>query len=114
MNLTVALPDAALEQIAQRVAEILAAREPESTAPDLLTIDQAAELAAVSRKTVSNWLSAGRLVRYGVPRAPRISRSELLGLLAPEPPSDGRAVRRPRLTMARPASPPFSNMARRG
>jgi excisionase family DNA binding protein len=80
VNITMMLTDDQLDELAQRVAEILACREPE---PDLLTLDQAASMAGVSPRTISNWISAGRLERHGVARKPLVARAELLALLEP-------------------------------
>lgn len=86
MDLVVTLTDAQLEAIAHRVAELLSDRLASEPAPELLTVSQAAELAGVTRKTIANWLSAGRLRRHGVARRPWVSRVELEALLAPQLP----------------------------
>jgi excisionase family DNA binding protein len=94
LDLTVTLTDDQLEAIAHRVAELLADRRASEPAPELLTVSQAAELAGVTRKTIANWLSAGRLRRHGVARRPWVSRVELEALLAPQRPQAEPSSRR--------------------
>lgn len=51
---------------------------------DLLTVAEAAALLKVSRVTISRWLKQGRLPAYRVgPRAVRIRRADLAGLVRP-------------------------------
>jgi Helix-turn-helix domain len=110
--ITLTLADDQLEEIAQRVAEILAAREPTSPTPDLLTVAQAAEVAGVSPKTIANWLSGGRLTRCGAPRSPLVDRAELQAFLDPEGRRQTRTVRRTRPGKPRPASGAFAQLAK--
>lgn len=71
--------------IAQEVARILATSAPSPETPtdarDLLRVSEAAALSGLSRKTIYNYQSEGRLMRHGLPRAPMVSRAELLGLM---------------------------------
>jgi len=94
LDLLVTLTDAQLEAIAHRVAELLAEGRASEPAAELLTVSQAAELAGVTRKTIANWLSAGRLRRHGVARRPRVSRVEVEALLAPQRPQAEPSSRR--------------------
>jgi excisionase family DNA binding protein len=112
VNIALTLTDEQLRELAVLVADELQAR-PDGTPgppPDLLTIAQAAELAGVTPKTISNWLSAGRLSRHGVARRPLVSRAQLEALLAPEGPR--RRTRIARRGAARGAST-FTELARR-
>ena len=113
MNVVLTLSDGQLEEIAQRVAEILASREAAAPAGELLTVTSAAALAGVTPKTLRNWFSLGRLTRRGAPGTPLVDRGELLALLAPGSPSDGRGVRPKRPGKPRPAAGTFTDMARR-
>jgi hypothetical protein len=111
VNITFTLTDGQIEELAQRVAEILADRAP-SEPSEQLTVAQAAALAGVSTKTVRNWMSAGRLVRHGAPRAPRVARDELLAVIDPQPRSEGRAARKRRRVRPQTAARTFARMAR--
>jgi hypothetical protein len=92
--ITLVLTDDQLRQIASAVASLL--REEQSTAPPpMLGLDEAAALAGVTPRTISNWISRGRLTRYGVPRRPLVARDELLALLAPAPIAPSRTPRVP-------------------
>lgn len=112
-ELTVRLDPADLETLAQRVAELLADRTPVAApgpAPDMLTVPQAAALLGVTPKTVTNYLSAGRLARGGVPKRPLVSREEVEALARGEArPRPAQRVRRPG-----PAGEAFTRRARRG
>jgi excisionase family DNA binding protein len=86
MNLE--LPDSVLEQIAQRAAEILLAREPISngnTASTYLTITEAAEFLRAKRHRVDDLLSRGTLTRHKDGSRTLILRSELEAYIAGEP-----------------------------
>jgi len=82
VNAEIHLPDAVLEQLAQRVATILEERR--STTDTLsqvrgrwLTVDQAAEYIGASRQRVYDLRSAGRLGRHADGRRALIDREEL-------------------------------------
>ena len=111
MDLVVTLTDAQLEAVARRVAELLADRRPAEPS-ERMTVAQAAELAGVSAKTVRNWMSAGRFVRYGAPRSPRVARAELLAVINPLPVSDGHTARPRRGVRPRTRPGTFARMAR--
>jgi predicted DNA-binding transcriptional regulator AlpA len=55
--------------------------ETPTNARDLLRVAEAAALSGLSRKTIYNYLSEGRLMRHGLRRVPMVSRAELLGLM---------------------------------
>ena len=57
---SLALPDGLVEASAQRAADILAARQPQA-APELLTVDEAAELLRCRRQRLYDLTSQGRL-----------------------------------------------------
>jgi hypothetical protein len=92
--LTITLTDAQLDDLAEvladRVAGILAARRG-GDALELIDDREAAELAGVSPRTIANWRSRGRLTRFGIPGRPRVSRAEVLELMAPQAPPMNRA-----------------------
>jgi len=85
VDLTVILTDDQLEVIGHRVAEILRGDASQADAQaddrDLLRVADAARLAGLSPKTIANYLSEGRLTRYGQPRVPMVSRAELLAMI---------------------------------
>lgn len=92
MNLE--LPDSVLEEIAQRAAEILLAREPSSngdTASPYLTIVEAAELLRSKRHRVDDLLSRGTLTRIKDGTRTLVARAELEAYLAGKP--TGRGAR---------------------
>jgi excisionase family DNA binding protein len=79
-EVTFALPDAVLEQIAQRVAEIMAERS--CTLPTRwLSVAQAADLLAVDPKTIRAAIRDGRLPAAHLGRVQRIQESDLQQLL---------------------------------
>lgn len=59
-DFTLALPPELLEAIAKRVAELLAERQPE-TAPELLTVTEAAEFLRCGRQRIYDLVSQGRV-----------------------------------------------------
>ena len=69
----------AVDALRDDVAAALSARPPDA-APAMLTTAQAAELMAVSQRTVRRWLADGRLRAYGTSGALRVRRDELLAL----------------------------------
>lgn len=91
MNITFILADGQLEEIARRVADILREQSatPETPTDDreLLRVADAAKLSGLSPKTLYNYLSEGRLARHGQPRAPMVSRAELLALMGTDVPT---------------------------
>lgn len=77
-------PEEVLEQIAQRVAEILAERTSTATAIGIqrwFTIDEAAEYARCSRQRIYNLRSSGRLSRHGDGGRALVDRQELEALI---------------------------------
>jgi len=91
MNLE--LPDSVLEEIAQRAAEIVLARQPSSngsTASPYLTIVEAAELLRSKRHRVDDLLSRGVLSRVKDGSRTLIARAELEAYLAGRPTGRGR------------------------
>jgi hypothetical protein len=92
VNVTIAFTDDQLAAIAHQVAELLRDQSRTQEAPtddrELLRVADAAAVAGLSRKTIYNYLSDGRLTRYGQSRVPMVSRSQLLALI-------GRDVREP-------------------
>jgi hypothetical protein len=92
VNVTTAFADDQLAAIAHQVAELLRDQSRTQEAPtddrELLRVADAAAVAGLSRKTIYNYLSDGRLTRYGQSRVPMVSRSQLLALI-------GRDVREP-------------------
>jgi excisionase family DNA binding protein len=91
MNLE--LPDSVLEEIAQRAAEILLAREPSSngnTPSPYLTIVEAAELLRSKRHRVDDLLSRGTLTRIKDGTRTLVARAELEDYLAGKPTGRGR------------------------
>lgn len=111
MRLEFTLTDDQLEQIAERVAEILADREP---APEMMTFGEAGQMAGVSPRTVANWCSGAspRLTRYGVPRRPLVSRAELLALVSPPAPVVAGKPHRPASTRRRKTDGYFRALAK--
>jgi excisionase family DNA binding protein len=72
------LPPELLEQLAQRVAEILAERTPATaTEQRWLTVDQAAEYIGCSRQRIYDLRSSGRLRRHGDGRRGLVDRHDL-------------------------------------
>lgn len=59
-KLAIELPDSLIEAVTQRVADLLAERQ-RPAAPDLLTVDEAAELLRSKRQRVYDLISQGRL-----------------------------------------------------
>jgi len=94
------------------VAEILAERERPESASELLTVDKAAELAGVNRRTVINWLSSGRLDRFGVNRRPLVSREQLEGLIATKQAKPAPNQGKTRIRTARSPETTFSDLSR--
>jgi hypothetical protein len=102
-----------VEAIARSVLELIGEPEqPTAETTDLISVAQAAELAGVAPKTITNWLSSGRLTRHGAPRRPLVSRDEVLTLLAPASPPEGRSARQTRPAKRRPSAGAFSRAAR--
>lgn len=82
MSLSINLPDDVLEQLAQRVADILeervAARDPgQQRADRWLTVDQAAEYIGSRPQRVYDLRSSGRLTRHGDGARALVDRHEL-------------------------------------
>ena len=48
-----------------------------------ISVGRAADLLGVTPKTIRNWISSGRLGRYGAPRRPLVARSDVERELAP-------------------------------
>lgn len=59
---------------------------------DFLTVEAAAQLAALSHWTLRRWLHLGRLTRYRLGKRTLVSRVELLQLLRPVKVSEPRRV----------------------
>jgi excisionase family DNA binding protein len=78
-DVTLVLPDAVVEQIAQRVAEILAERQGPAPGP-WLSVADAAALLGVDHKTVRSEIRAGRLPVIRLGRAVRIREADLAQL----------------------------------
>lgn len=53
-----------------------------------MTVKQAAEFAAVSRRTIQNWIECGDLPACRHERVLRVRRADIVALLAPEMPAD--------------------------
>jgi excisionase family DNA binding protein len=76
--LSITLSDEALEQIAQRAAEILAERQHDrAVSQRWLTVDQAAAYIGAKRQRIYDLRSAGRLSRNGDGRRGLVDRHEL-------------------------------------
>jgi excisionase family DNA binding protein len=71
------LPAAAVEVIAERVAEILADRFQQSAVPEYLTVSEAADLLSASRQRIYDLLSSRRLTRLKDGRRVLVLRSEI-------------------------------------
>ena len=57
--------------------------ETSTALPAVMTVQQAADAAGLSHKTIRNWVTAGRLQAYRVgPRAIRVDRDSLLALMS--------------------------------
>lgn len=86
-ELTFALPPELVEEVAQRVAEILAPRfERPAAWPEYMTVKQACEYAGFTPQRLYDLRSSGKLTRFsdgnGKSGSARISRAELDELLA--------------------------------
>jgi hypothetical protein len=94
MNLTVTLTDDQMAALAHRVGELLRDQSPTQEAPtddrELLRVAEAPAVVGLSRKTIYNYLSDGRLTRYGQSRVPMVSRSQLLALIGRDVLEPGR------------------------
>jgi excisionase family DNA binding protein len=110
VSVTVVLTDDQLELIASRVAAILAAAPPTGGDP-LVSVDEAARMLGVTRKTVANMLSDGRLTRHGASRRPLVARAEVEAMRNPAAPQ-GASRTAPRRPARRPAGGEFSRLAR--
>lgn len=78
-EVTFALPPEVLEQLAQRIADILEQRQAARTEPAKrwLTVDQAADYLGCKRQRVYDLRSTGRLSRCGDGRRGLVDRREL-------------------------------------
>lgn len=81
-ELTVTLPSELVEQVAQRVAEILAPRFEAPAVPDYMTVKQACDYAGFTPQRIYDLRSEGKLTRYGDGRSVRVARAELDEILA--------------------------------
>jgi excisionase family DNA binding protein len=85
-DVRITLSDDALEQLAQRVADILEERARSSRANDRdrrwLSVDEAAAYIASSKQRIYDLRSSGRLTRHGDGRRALISRAELDQLIS--------------------------------
>lgn len=106
-----------VDELARRVAEILAERAAPAPAPAaFVTLAEAAALLGVSAKTVRNMMGEkdGRLSRHGAPRRPLVARVEVEALAA------GAGREKPTERVRRPDRPPrepsrtFTSRARGG
>lgn len=80
MNLTLQVPDALVEEIAQRAAEIVLAQLDTASGgdwPEYMTPAQAARYIGADRQRIYDLRSAGRLTRYGDGSRALIRRREL-------------------------------------
>lgn len=78
MSLSIDLPDEALEQLAQRVADILEERTAATApSPRWMTVDQAAEYIGAKQQRVYDLRSSGRLTRHGDGARALVDRREL-------------------------------------
>jgi excisionase family DNA binding protein len=80
VSLSIDLPDDVLEQLAQRVADILEERQAAAGVPALgrwLTIAQAAEYIGAKRQRIYDHRSSGRLTRHGDGTRALVDRLEL-------------------------------------
>lgn len=114
LSFTVELSPGQVEQIATRVAAILADRSAPAPPPGaFVTVAEAAALLGVRPKTVANYLSSGRLTRHGGPRRPLVARAEVEAFASGggrERPAEHTPRRRRR---PRHAGPTFTDRARR-
>lgn len=76
-ELTFTVPPELVEQVAQRVAEILAPRFETAASSPLMTIAEAAEYLRCKRQRVDDLLSSGRLTRHKDGSRTLVSRAEL-------------------------------------
>jgi excisionase family DNA binding protein len=76
-DLSVPLPDDFVEQVAQRVAEILAPRFEAPAVPAYMTVKQACEYAGFTAQRIYDLRSAGTLSRHGDGTSVRVARAEL-------------------------------------
>jgi excisionase family DNA binding protein len=80
--LSLTLPDEVVEQIAQRVAEILTERQPDrEVSQRWLTVDQAAAYIGAKPQRIYDLRSNGRLSRNGDGRRGLVDRRELDALI---------------------------------
>lgn len=88
LTIAIELTPDQLEVIAERVAEIVAERHQPPSAPDLLTVAEAAELMRCERKRVYRLLSDGRLPRVRDGGRVLVERAEVERHLRGEPPTE--------------------------
>lgn len=73
--------EAAVRRVMRESFDELAARLKHLAIPDeMLTLEQAGEIAKVSPETVRDWIKQKLLRRYGAGRAIRVRRDELLNV----------------------------------
>jgi excisionase family DNA binding protein len=91
--MNIELPDAVLEEIAQRAAEIVLANQPSGNGSEpspYLTIPEAAELLRARRHRVDDLLSRGTLTRIKDGTRTLIARAEIEDYLIGKPTGRGR------------------------
>jgi excisionase family DNA binding protein len=89
-GLALQLPDAVVEAIAERAAELVLERLTPEPASPYLTVAEAAEHARCSRQRIYDLCSSGRLHRYKDGARVLVSRAEIEAHLATYRPRDGR------------------------
>ncbi|NNC17677.1 helix-turn-helix domain-containing protein [Corallococcus exiguus] len=77
------MTEAQMENLIRRVLREELAATP-GTSGDLITVTQAAALVSYGVTSIRRWLSDGTLKRYGEGRSVRISRRQLLDVMARE------------------------------
>ena len=82
--LALAIPDEFLERIAQRAAELLAERQ-RPAAPELLTVDETADMLRCKRQRVYDLLSQGRLPHLKDGSRVLVRRADVLAYLEDSP-----------------------------
>ena len=82
-GLALAIPEELVEALAQRVADLLAERQPQA-APELLTVDEVAAFLRCRRQRVYDLVSQGRLPHLKDGARLLLRRSDLLAYLSPE------------------------------
>jgi excisionase family DNA binding protein len=89
-NLVLISPDDLKEIVGAAVLEQLKNYLPKDGQPfskysDFVTIDEAAEMCAVSRSTINNWIKDGRLKLSKNGRVVRFAKSDVIQLLEQKP-----------------------------